>query len=137
MTVATLAAAAPVTPAWLTLALRNAGSLPHGTVTAVTPNANAAFNSAALHLELTYSPDAPADSPRRLFLKRNLAAAWAVRAGAHEVAFYQMVAPQREQVQPVTQVRDDLAGEQQAKGRVAQRPALIPPQRRNTHHSVA
>lgn len=84
---------APVTPAWLTVALRQHGALPTGAVAHVTPRANTAFNSAALHLELAYTPDAPASAPTRLFLKRNIAAPWAAAAGAREVAFYHMIAP--------------------------------------------
>ena len=55
----------------------------------VEEQANAAFNSAAHHLYVAFSDDAPADAPRRLFFKRNLPEPWAVRAGAREVAFYQ------------------------------------------------
>ena len=82
----------PLTPEWLTTALRQSDMLPTGQVTHVEERANAAFNSAARHLHLTYSPDAPPDMPLRLFFKRNLPEAWAVRAGAREVAFYQVAA---------------------------------------------
>lgn len=82
----------PLTPEWLTTALRQSDMLPTGQVTRVEERANAAFNSAARHLHLTYSPDAPPDMPLRLFFKRNLPEAWAVRAGAREVAFYQVAA---------------------------------------------
>jgi len=58
----------------------------------VEDNANDAFNSTARHLLLTYSHDAPADMPPRLFFKRNLPEAWAVRAGEREIAFYQAAA---------------------------------------------
>ncbi len=82
----------PLTPEWLTTALRQSGLLPTGQVTCVEERANAAFNSAARHLRLTYSPDAPPDMPLWLFFKRNIPEAWAVRAGAREVAFYQVAA---------------------------------------------
>ncbi len=82
----------PPTPEWLTHALRLAGALTSGYVTDVDDSANDAFNSTALHLRLTYSPDAPPDMPLRLFFKRNLPQAWAIRAGKREVAFYQIAA---------------------------------------------
>ncbi len=88
-----LPASAPITAAWLTAVLRDSGALPHGAVVSVTPRANAAFNSAALHLDLTYTPDAPATAPARLFLKRNIAADWARASGQSEVGFYHLVAP--------------------------------------------
>jgi hypothetical protein len=90
-----LAPDAPITPEWLTSALREGGALPQGEVAAVHLRANDAFNSAAAHLEVRYSSDAPETAPRRLFLKRAIAAEWALRAGAREVAFYQFVAPHR------------------------------------------
>jgi hypothetical protein len=82
----------PLTPEWLTTTLRQSSMLTTGQVTRVEERANAAFNSAARHLCLTYSPDAPPDMPERLFFKRNIPEAWAVRAGAREVAFYQVAA---------------------------------------------
>ncbi len=85
----------PITLAWLTEALRDAGALPSGAVVASQTRANAAFNSAALHLTLTYSANAPADAPRGLFLKRNIESAWAIESGRDEVAFYQAMAPHR------------------------------------------
>lgn len=84
-----------VTSGWLSAVLRATGALPTGEVSRVTPRANEAFNSAALHLEVAYSADAPPDAPARLFLKRNIAAPWAIEAGAREVAFYRLVAPYR------------------------------------------
>jgi Ecdysteroid kinase-like family len=80
----------PPTPEWLTNALRQSGTLTNGRVLRVEVSGNAAFNSTALHLHLTYSGDTPPGMPPRLFFKRNLAEAWAVRAGAREVAFYQV-----------------------------------------------
>jgi hypothetical protein len=79
----------PVSPEWLTNALRQSGTLLVGRVLSVDEGANAAFNSAARHLTATYSADATPDAPRKLFLKRNLPEPLAVRAGAREVAFYQ------------------------------------------------
>jgi len=84
----------PVTAVWLTAVLRGASALPCGDVLTVEERPNAtAFNSIITHLTLTYSPDAPANAPTRLLLKRNLSAAWAIRDAAREVAFYRLVAP--------------------------------------------
>jgi hypothetical protein len=88
-----LAATDSVTAEWLTDVLRAAGALPRGAVTAVAERANAAFNSSATHLTLTYSREAPANAPRHLFLKRNIDTAWARASGANEVAFYRVAAP--------------------------------------------
>jgi hypothetical protein len=82
-----------ITPQWLTAALRAAGALPAGVAIDVAVRANTAFNSAASHLTVTYSPDAPAATPRALFLKRNIPAAWAVESGRDEVTFYRAMAP--------------------------------------------
>lgn len=82
----------PPTPEWLTDALRQSGTLAAGRVERCEADPNAAFNSAAQHLRVIYSADAPAGLPGRLFLKRNLPEAWAVRAGKREVAFYQAAA---------------------------------------------
>lgn len=87
-----LAMPADATPANLTAILRESGALPGGEVVAVDRRANPAFNSQITHLQLTYSPDAPTNLPTHLVLKRNLDAAWAVRANAREVALYQFVA---------------------------------------------
>ena len=87
-----LATTDPITPAWLTAALRAAGALPTGAVQAVETRGNDAFNSAATHLTLTYSADAPADALHSLFLKRNLAVEWATEAARDEARFYQAVA---------------------------------------------
>ena len=82
----------PPPPEWLTDTLRRSGLLPSGHVLRVEDSSNAAFNSAACHLRITYSPDAPPNLPQRLFFKRNLPEEWAVRAGAREVAFYHVAA---------------------------------------------
>jgi hypothetical protein len=87
-----LAVTDSITPEWLTEALRAAGSLPSGAVSAVSTRDNDAFNSAATHLTLSYTADTPPDAPRSLFLKRNLAEEWAVEAARDEARFYQAVA---------------------------------------------
>lgn len=79
-----------VTPAWLTATLEQAGVLSRGTVIAVEYEATAAFNSAITHLRLRYSPDAPAQAPQRLLIKRSIDAQWAKNAGAMETAFYRL-----------------------------------------------
>ncbi len=88
----------PVTPEWLTLALRGAGFLPTGEAVVVEMRANSAFNSSAAHLAVTYSDDEPADAPRALFLKRNLQVDWAIEAGRDEVIFYRAMAPRSERL---------------------------------------
>lgn len=88
----------PVSPAWLTDALRRTGVLAAGTVTGVEQRASAAFNSNLAHLVVTYSADAPPTAPRRFVLKRNLQAPWAAQAGAREVAFYRATAPLSERL---------------------------------------
>ena len=89
-----IAGSATITASWLTRVLRDAATLPTGQVSSVVERPNAAaFNSIITHTTVTYSADAPADAPRRLLLKRNLNAAWAIRDAEHEVAFYQLVAP--------------------------------------------
>ena len=95
-----------VTPDWLTTILREAGDLPHGTVRTVDPESNPAFNSSVSHFALTYSADAPASAPTRLFLKRNLNEEWAIRAGAREVGFYTLVASQPDHLSVVPRCYD-------------------------------
>jgi hypothetical protein len=82
-----------ITPEWLTAILHTHGALPQGRVVAVEQRGNDAFNSAIVHLSVAYSEDAPSTAPQQLFLKRNVEAEWAKRAGAEEVAFYKLVAP--------------------------------------------
>ncbi|HEU5199285.1 MAG TPA: oxidoreductase family protein [Ktedonobacterales bacterium] len=82
----------PITPAWLTTVLRQAGVLGQGTVQAVEQEMTKAFNSAISRLRLQYSADAAPDAPTRLILKRNIAAEWGIEAGAEEVKFYTLVA---------------------------------------------
>lgn len=78
---------AEATPEWLTRVLRASGALPEGRVERVEAEANSAFNSVAAHLRLAYDSDAPADAPRRLFLKLKTG-----EAGVHEAAFYRLAA---------------------------------------------
>ncbi|HVB25673.1 MAG TPA: oxidoreductase family protein [Ktedonobacteraceae bacterium] len=87
-----------ITPEWLTEILHAHGALPQGRVVAIEQRGNNAFNSAAAHLSVTYSEDAPETAPQRLFLKRNIEAEWGKRAGAREVSFYKLVAPLAEQL---------------------------------------
>ncbi len=78
----------PVTTGWLTAILGGADVLPNGDVATVEEQPNTtAFNSIITHLTLTYSPDAPPDAPRRLLLKRNLSATWAIEDAKREVGF--------------------------------------------------
>ena len=88
----------PVTPEWLTDVLYTHGALSQGRVIAIEQRHNDAFNSAVVHLAVAYSENAPASAPRKLFLKRNVEAEWAKRAGAEEVAFYKLVAPFAEEL---------------------------------------
>lgn len=63
-----------ITPAWLTNVLHTHNALPQGQVVAIEQKGNDAFNSAIVHLAVSYSGDAPETAPRRLFLKRNIEA---------------------------------------------------------------
>jgi hypothetical protein len=87
-----IASPTDITPDTLTAVLRESGALPRGEVVAVEVHANDAFNSTISHLTLTYSDDVLGDAPMRVLLKRNIDTAWAVRANAAEVAFYQLIA---------------------------------------------
>jgi len=80
------------TPAWLTAVLQGSGVLTHGAVTAVERSTSGAFNSHTSYLRLRYSADATPEAPTRVVLKRNIAEAWGVEAGAEEVKFYTAVA---------------------------------------------
>ncbi len=82
----------PVTPDWLTTALRQAGILREGVVQTAEQEKTGAFNSATSRLFLQYSADGTPDAPTRLILKRNIPAEWGVEAGAEEVKFYLLVA---------------------------------------------
>lgn len=69
----------------LTEVLKHAGTLPKGHVTAIETRPNAAFNSAVIHLNVTYSADAPASTPQAFVLKLNAAS-----HGQNEVSFYKL-----------------------------------------------
>ncbi len=64
-------AATQVTPAWLTESLRRSGALPRGNVrtAAVTRVHDVQVHTISYFYALEYSTDAPAEAPRRLFLK--------------------------------------------------------------------
>jgi hypothetical protein len=81
-----------VTPRWLTEVLVREKLFTQGSVLAIDAQPNPAFNSAVVHLAVTYSADVPAAVPRRFLLKCNLQADWARPAGVREVQFYQTVA---------------------------------------------
>jgi Ecdysteroid kinase-like family len=82
----------PITPAWLTTLIREAGVLQQGNVIAFETKLNGAFNSHILHLSILYSPDAPPEAPKDLILKRNIPEDWGIEAGAEEVKFYTFIA---------------------------------------------
>ena len=56
-------------PEWLTQTLRDAGALPTGQVAQVAVLAEPSYTSTIARLTATYSDDAPAGAPSRLFLK--------------------------------------------------------------------
>src|SRR5215204_4570766 len=80
-----------VTPEWLTEVLRREGALSTGRVVAFEEEPNAAFNSHTRYLIPIYEGADKTVAPACLLLKCTLPAAWAQRAGACEVAFYEMV----------------------------------------------
>src|SRR5262245_50612446 len=82
----------PVTPVWLTAALRAAGLLTEGEVLGVTATETGAFNSHTRRLRLEYSQTATSELPTSLILKRNTQEPWAIEAGAEEVKFYLVAA---------------------------------------------
>jgi hypothetical protein len=81
-----------VDPGWLTATLRRSGALPRGEVLTVAAGPTSAHNSHTVRLQVSFSDDVHADVPRKLVLKRNTAAAWSIRGGQAEVAFYELVA---------------------------------------------
>lgn len=80
-----------ITPEWLTEVLLRENALASGQVLAVERIGNPAFNSNVAHLKPIYSAQVGPTTPQRLLLKCSLKEAWAIRAGAREVAFYQQV----------------------------------------------
>jgi thiamine kinase-like enzyme len=87
-----LSGADDASPSWLTAVLRQSGVLRQGAVIAIERETTGTFNSRTSRLTVRYTDDAPPGMPARLILKRNAPAAWAVEAGAKEVAFYDLVA---------------------------------------------
>lgn len=87
----TLTSVEQATPDWLTDTLRKRGVLSQGHVVAVEHSASEAWNSNSYHLEAHYSEDAPADAPRRFFLKMSKEPEW----GREEVEFYRFVEDKR------------------------------------------
>jgi hypothetical protein len=83
---------APITPTWLTAALRASGALVRGEVSRVESAPTSAFNSSTSQLRLWYSNDAAPCLATDMILKRNIPEPWGIEAGAQEVAFYQQVA---------------------------------------------
>lgn len=79
--------AVPVSVEWLDSRLRGSDALRSGSVAGVTARTGDAHNSRVLHLDLTYTSDAPANAPSALVLKR-MSKGW----GELEVAFYQRAA---------------------------------------------
>jgi thiamine kinase-like enzyme len=66
----TISTAQQVTPEWLTSALQRTGALPRGRAVGVAPGEpTKTFASQTWRLHVTYSGDAPAEAPTRLFLK--------------------------------------------------------------------
>ena len=86
-----------VTPEWLTRALRRNGHLDQGTVVAVQPRRQGSLTQGGpgFHpdhrLEVTYSVDAPAAAPTRLYLKADNGSIHK-QAGKREVEFYKAIA---------------------------------------------
>ncbi len=98
MTEHALAGIEQVTPAWLTAVLRAQGSLTRGQAAAVTAGpARPSFGSLAVHLHVSYSPDASPNGPQRLFLKLSKPALAPGRFDAQrlqqEASFYSTIAP--------------------------------------------
>lgn len=81
---------------WLTEVLRQDGCLPRGQVVAAdTARSSTTPVSVVCHLEVEYTPDAPEDAPRRLFLKlsrADISAALAAQMTRKEVDFYAALA---------------------------------------------
>lgn len=84
-----------ITAEWLTAVLHTYGHLPHGSVVAVHHEGNVGLMSAVARLHVTYSADAPATLPTRLFLKyaRAQEDVDLSSVGQQEVAFYTKLAP--------------------------------------------
>jgi hypothetical protein len=96
-----------LTPEWLTSSLHAAGALRSGRVEQMRRRQNAAFNSAVLHLDLTYS--AAGDSPPKVLLKIACDG-----NGRHEVDFYRAIAAAGDQESLGMLVRCYLAAHDEA-----------------------
>jgi thiamine kinase-like enzyme len=90
-----------VTPEWLTTVLQEQGSLEQGIVVAVETSSQSLKTSTVSQLKISYSDDAPASAPGRLFFKlsdpdirSNL-----YSSHAKEVEFYTKIAPT--QIEPL------------------------------------
>ena len=81
-----------VTPAWLSGVLRDSGALTRGEVRSLTLTRvhDKQHHTLSYFYAVEYSPDAPPNAPRRLFLKvpRATAEPPALKGGAREVALY-------------------------------------------------
>src|SRR5437764_14383471 len=86
-----LTSVAQAMPGRLTALLRQRDMLGRGRVVSVEHRVMGAWNSASYYLELGYSPDAPADAPRHLFLKMNVPEQF----DQAEVEFYRFVRDKR------------------------------------------
>jgi hypothetical protein len=87
-----------VTPERLTAILRGQGALPRGEVARVTPGkAQTGFASCVWRLEVSYSKEAPASAPKRLFLKVSNPALAPGQFNPDdlrkEILFYRVIAP--------------------------------------------
>jgi hypothetical protein len=98
VTDAVITSPSEVTPEWLTGVLRGAGCLPAGEVRAVrVTSESTSFTGRSARLAASYSDDAPAGAPRRLFLKMGGGGSEQRVVGAEnlrrEVHFHTAVAP--------------------------------------------
>jgi hypothetical protein len=91
-----LTGADDLTPERLTALLQTAGVLPQGRVREVLREPAPAANAHIVHLTLAYTPDAPADAPRRLVAKlsrQDRSYAGYDTARPSEASFYRHLAP--------------------------------------------
>ncbi|HET9221507.1 MAG TPA: hypothetical protein VFO07_03340, partial [Roseiflexaceae bacterium] len=80
------------TPAWLTECLFKSGALPSGRVLAVERTSETTIRSVVGRLTISYSSDAPASAPRRLFFKTGTHHLSHSGDWLAEVSFYQNLA---------------------------------------------
>jgi ecdysteroid kinase len=81
------------TPAWLTQRLQESGALACGRVLTVEATSETTIRSVVGHLSISYSVDAPASAPRRLFFKTGTHDLLHSDDWLAEVSFYQNLAP--------------------------------------------